>query len=380
MDHFYILAINPGSTSMKFAIYEDENCIIKKQYSYQPEQITRFSKMIEQLDMRRETVEEFIKDSEFDINKLDAIVGRGGVVPPLKAGAYEMNDLLLDRLSNRPLGQHASNLGGVLAYELGKRIGKPSYIYDAVAVSESKPLATLTGFKGLVRQSRIHALNIRATAIAEAKKLGKPLNELNLLVAHMGGGVTMAMVEKGRMVDEMLDGEGPMSPERAGRCPLSSLITYCSTNQIDYSALMKRIRGGGGFVSLLGTNSALDVEKKIEEGDLFAEMVYETFAYQVSKGIGELATVTKGKVDRIVLTGALANSKRLTNWVEQRVNFIAPVDVIPGENEMDSLAFGALRVLRGEEVANKYDESTDDWNMEKQLERALDEYKKTKEK
>ena len=378
MKDYHVLAINPGSTSMKFAVYKNEDCILKKTYTYEPAQITRFSAMIEQLDMRRETVAQFIEESGFDVGLLDAVVGRGGVVPPLKAGAYQMNDLLLDRLANRPAGQHASNLGGILAYELANKLGKPAYIYDAVSVSETKPLATLTGVKGLVRQSRIHALNVRATAIKEAKALGKPLEKLNLLIVHMGGGVTMAMMEKGRMVDILLDGEGPMSPERAGRCPLSSLITYCVTNGLDYKTLMKRIRGGGGFVALLGTNSALEVQKKIEEGDIFAQMVYETFAYQVAKSIGEMATVTSGQVDRIVLTGALAQSKMLVDWVTQRVKFIAPVDVIPGENEMESLAMGALRVLKGEEEAHVYDEATDHWDMEKSLQGALEEYTQMK--
>ena len=379
MKDYYVMAINPGSTSMKFAIYENETCIIKKQYNYVPEQITRFGLIIEQLDMRRETVEQFIRDIDFDMNQLDAVVGRGGVVPPLQSGAYRVNDLLLDRLSNRPAGQHASNLGGILAYELAQRLGIPAYIYDAVSVSETKPLACLTGVKGLARQSRLHALNIRATAIAQAGKLGKPLDSMNLLVAHLGGGVTMAMVEKGRMTDILLDGEGPMSPERAGRCPLSSLITYCIANQIDYKMLMKRIRGGGGFVALLGTNSALEVEKMIDEGNEVASLVYETFAYQVAKSIGELATTTCGKVDRIVLTGALAHSRRLVNWITDRVQFIAPVEVMPGENEMNSLAMGTLRVLRGEEQAHEYDRATDEWKMEQSVEFALKKYTAEKE-
>jgi len=375
---YHVLAINPGSTSMKFAVYKNEECILKKTYTYTPEQITRFSAMIEQLDMRRETVEQFIEETGLDVSLLDAVVGRGGVVPPLKSGAYRMNDLLLDRLSNRPAGQHASNLGGILAYELANRLGKPAYIYDAVSVSETKPLATLTGVKGLVRQSRLHALNVRATAIKEAKKLGRPLEKLNLLVAHLGGGVTMAMMEKGRMVDILLDGEGPMSPERAGRCPLSSLITYCVTNGLDYKTLMKRIRGGGGFVALLGTNSALEAQKMMDEGNEFAALVLETFCYQVAKSIGEMATVTSGAVDRIVLTGALAQSPRLVEWITQRVKFIAPVDVIPGENEMESLAMGTLRVLKGEEEAHEYDEETDSWDMDKSLRLALEEYKQMK--
>ena len=378
MKDYHVLAINPGSTSMKFAVYKNEDCILKKTYTYTPEQITRFSAMIEQLDMRRETVNQFIQESGFDVSLLDAVVGRGGVVPPLKSGAYRMNDLLLDRLANRPAGQHASNLGGILAYELANKLGKPAYIYDAVSVSETKPLATLTGVKGLVRQSRLHALNVRATAFKEAKKLGRPLENVNLLIAHLGGGVTMAMMEKGRMVDILLDGEGPMSPERAGRCPLSSLITYCMTNQIDYKTLMKRIRGGGGFVALLGTTSALEVEKRVAEGDEFAALVLETFCYQVAKSIGEMATVTAGKVDRIVLTGALANSQRMVDWITQRVRFIAPVDVIPGENEMESLAMGTLRVLKGEEEAHVYDEATDSWDMDKSLQGALEEYKQMK--
>ncbi|WP_213973969.1 butyrate kinase [Tepidanaerobacter acetatoxydans] len=359
---YYILAINPGSTSTKLAIYKNEEMIYKEQINYSAKQITSFNSISQQLDMRENSVREFLNSIQLPLEKLSAVVGRGGVIVPVKSGAYEVNELMLDRLKNRPLGQHASNLGGMIAYNIAKPLGIKAYVYDGVSVSELQPLAYLTGFSGITRQSRCHALNMRAMAIKEAKKIGRNYKDVNLIVAHMGGGITLSVHEKGKMVDVVLDSEGPMTPERAGRLPLSPLIYYCIDHNISYKQLFSKIRGGGGLVSLLGTNDALAVEKMIDNGSKKAALVYETMAYQISKSIGELATVTKGKVDKIVLTGAMAYSKRLTNWITERVQFIADVDIIPGEDELQALSLGVLRVLRGEEEAHIYDEATDSWD------------------
>ena len=371
---FFILAINPGSTSTKLALYRDEVEVRRTQVDYSAGELAPFETMMDQMDLRQKSVERFLEEAALPDGALCAVVGRGGVIPPVKCGAYEVNRRMVDRLMNRPMGQHASNLGGVLAYGTASARGIPAYVYDGVSVGELEPLACLTGFGGLVRQSRCHALNMRAMAIRAARELGRDYHSLTLVVAHVGGGITLSIHRKGRMADVVLDGEGPMTPERAGRVPLSSLINHCMERGIDYKTLMKRIRGGGGLVSLLGTNSALEVERRIDGGDALASLAYETMAYQTAKSIGELATVASGRVDCIVLTGAVAHSRRFTRWVEERVRFIAPVVVLPGEDELEALALGGLRVLRGEEEARQYDERTDGWTMEAALEEALREY------
>lgn len=373
---FYILAINTGSTSTKLAIYRNEKMIFKEQINYSAKQVLSFNSINEQLEMRENSVREFLNSIQLPLEKLSAVVGRGGVIVPVKGGAYEVSELMIDRLKNRPLGQHASNLGGILAYNIAKPLGIKAYVYDGVTVSELHPLAYLTGFSAIMRQSRCHALNMRAMAIKAAEKMGKDYKDLNIIVAHLGGGITLSVHERGKMVDVVLDSEGPMSPERAGRVPLSPLILYCIEHNISFKELFRKTRGGGGLVSLLGTNDALEVEKMIERGNKKAALVYETMAYQIAKSIGELATVTKGKVDKIVLTGAMAYSKLLTDWVTERVQFIADVDIMPGEDELQALALGVLRVLRGEEEAHIYDEATDAWEKNFTMDTVVDLYKR----
>lgn len=351
-----ILAINPGSTSTKIALYEDEKEILEKTLEHPVEEIEKYDKIVDQLQMRKEMVLSFLEENSYDVRMLDAVVGRGGMLPPVKAGAYRVNDLMVDRLKNHPLMEHASNLGAIIAYEIANLIGKPAFIYDSVKVDELSDIARISGMPAIPRISTSHVLNSRAMAIKAAEKRHKKLEEMNFIVAHMGGGVSLGVYEKGRLVDILSDDEGPFSPERSGRVHCRELINLCFSGKYDKKQVTKMLSGNGGLKGYLGVVDAREVEKMIESGDKKARLVYEAMAYQISKGIGELSTVLKGKVDAIILTGGIAYSKMITSWIKERVEFIAPVEIFAGENEMESLALGALRVLRGEEVSREYTE------------------------
>ncbi len=351
-----ILAINPGSTSTKIALYEDEKEILVKTLEHAVEEIEMFDKVVDQFQMRKEVVISFLNENGYDINMLDAVVGRGGMLPPVKAGAYRVNNLMVDRLKNRPLMEHASNLGALIAYEIANSIQKPAFIYDSVKVDELSQISRISGMPAIPRISTSHVLNSRAMAIKAAKKYNKKLEEMNFIVAHMGGGVSLGVYEKGKLTDIISDDEGPFSPERSGRVHLREIINLCFSGIYDKKEVMKMFSGKGGLKGYLGTVDAREVEKMIEDGNNEARLVYEAMAYQIAKGIGELSTVVKGKVDAIILTGGIAYSKMITGWIKDRVEFIAPVEIMAGENEMESLALGALRVLRNEETPWEYTE------------------------
>ncbi len=352
---YKILAINPGSTSTKIALYENEKEVFCKTLDHPFEEIEKYDNVTDQFDMRKEVVLSFLKENGYEVHELAAVVGRGGMVPKVKSGAYKVNASMVDRLKNNPVVEHASNLGALIAYEIANFIGVSAYIYDSVRVDELKDIARISGMSDLPRTSTSHALNSRAMAMKVAKKYGKEYTDMNFVVAHLGGGISLSVHEKGRMVDIMADDEGPFSPERAGRIPCKSLIDLCYSGKFDKKTMNKKLRGNGGLKDYLNTVDARDVEKMIDNGDEKAKLVYEAMAYQVAKGIGELATVVEGKVDAIVITGGIAYSNMMTNWIKKRVQFIAPVEIMPGENEMESLALGTLRVLNGEEDAREYD-------------------------
>ena len=353
---YYILAINPGSTSTKIALYEDEKEVFTKTLEHPVEELEKYDNTQDQYEMRKDAVLAFLKEKNFDIKNLSAVVGRGGMLPPVKSGAYVVNELMLDTLKNRPVMEHASNLGAPIAYEIAKAAGVNAYIYDSVRTDELIDIARISGMPDIPRTSTSHVLNSRAMAIKAAKKYGKRYDEENIVVAHLGGGISLSVHEKGRIVDIISDDEGPFSPERAGRVPCRDLIELCYSGKYDKRTMHKKLRGNGGLKAYLGTTDAREVEKMIEAGDENAKLIYEAMAYQIAKGIGELATVVEGKVDAIILTGGIAYSNMLTSWIKKRVEFIAPVEIMPGENEMESLAYGILRVLRGEEKAREYTE------------------------
>lgn len=349
---FKILAINPGSTSTKVAVYEDNKEVFQKNIEHASEQLAKYDNIVDQFEMRYEEILNILRENNFDINELSAVVGRGGLLPPVKSGAYRVNEAMVNRLKYNPVVEHASNLAAIIASSISQKLGIESYIYDSVAVDELEAIARISGMKDIERKSFSHVLNMRAVAMKVSETIGKPYGELNLIVAHLGGGISISIHKGGKIIDIVSDDEGPFSPERAGRVPCKDLISLCYKN--DEKIMKKKLRGKGGLISYLDTSNALEVEGRIKDGDDYAKLVYEAMAYQIAKGIGELSTVVNGKVDGVIITGGIAHSKLMTGWIKDRIEFIAPTYIVPGENELESLALGTLRVLKGEEEAREY--------------------------
>ncbi len=350
------LIINPGSTSTKIGVFEDETLLFEETLRHSTEEIAQYASIVDQKDFRKQIILDLLAKKNFDINSLQVIVGRGGMLKPIPGGTYAVSDELLEDLKIGKQGQHASNLGGILAREIGDSIGVPSYIVDPVVVDELMPIARYSGVPELPRTSVFHALNQKAVAKRYAKEKGVSYDSLNLIVVHMGGGVSVGAHEKGRVIDvfNALDGDGAFSPERAGAVPSGALIKMCFSGQYTEKEVYKKIVGNGGFNAYLGTNDMRDVAKMIADGDAHADEVREAFILQVCKNIGSMACVLKGKVDQIIVTGGIAYNKEVVDKMEERAGFIAPFTVYPGEDELLALAQGALRVLNGEEEAMKY--------------------------
>ena len=350
------LIINPGSTSTKIGVFEDETLLFEETLRHSTEEIAQYASIVDQKDFRKQIILDLLAKKNFDINSLQVIVGRGGMLKPIPGGTYAVSDELLEDLKIGKQGQHASNLGGILAREIGDSIGVPSYIVDPVVVDELMPIARYSGVPELPRTSVFHALNQKAVAKRYAKEKGVSYDFLNLIVVHMGGGVSVGAHEKGRVIDvfNALDGDGAFSPERAGAVPSGALIKMCFSGEYTEKEVYKKIVGNGGFNAYLGTNDMRDVAKMIADGDAHADEVREAFILQVCKNIGSMACVLKGKVDRIIVTGGIAYNKEVVDKMEERAGFIAPFTVYPGEDELLALAQGALRVMNGEEEAMKY--------------------------
>ena len=350
------LIINPGSTSTKIGVFEDETLLFEETLRHSTEEIAQYASIVDQKDFRKQIILDLLKEKDFDIRSLQVMVGRGGMLKPIPGGTYAVSDDLLHDLKIGKQGQHASNLGGILAREIGDEIGVPSYIVDPVVVDELMPIARYSGVPELPRTSVFHALNQKAVAKRYAKEKGVPYESLNLIVVHMGGGVSVGAHEKGRVIDvfNALDGDGAFSPERAGAVPSGALIRMCFSGEYTEKEVYKKIVGGGGFNAYLGTNDMRDVAKMIDEGDTHADEVREAFILQVCKNIGSMSCVLKGKVDAIIVTGGIAYNKAVVDKMEERAGFIAPFTVYPGEDELLALAQGALRVLNGEEEAKVY--------------------------
>ena len=354
---FRILVINPGSTSTKIAVYDDEKMIMSESILYSSEELSKFKCNMDQLDMRINSILSVLEKEGIEVSTLNAVVGRGGALPPVKSGAYIVTDDMIDRLKNRPILDHASNLGGVIARHIAESAGVEAYVYDTISVDEMSDVARISGNKDFERISMGHALNTRAMALKYAKENKLDYKKLNLIVVHIGGGATIYLHNHGRMVDMISDDDGPFSPDRSGRVPCKPLIDECFSGEFTQYEMLKKIRGRGGVYSYLGTNDLREVEKMIEDGNEEARIVYDAMAYQLAKGIGEMATVVEGNVDAIILTGGIANSKKFTEKIIKKVKFISNVVIMPGENELESLAYGILRVLKGEETASVYIES-----------------------
>lgn len=353
---YKLLIINPGSTSTKIGVYEDEKEIFVETLRHSSEEIAKYDSIFEQKGFRKEVIMNVLKDNNFDVTTLDAVVGRGGMLKPMAGGTYEVNDELLNDLKVGVQGQHASNLGGILANEIAKEVGGKAFIVDPVVVDELEAVARISGVPELPRKSKFHALNQKAVAKRFGKESKRGYENLNLIVVHMGGGVSVGAHQNGRVIDvnNALDGDGAFSPERAGSVPVGDLIKMCFSGEYTQAEVYSKIVGKGGYVAYLNTNDARDVLREKQEGNEFAELIYNAFIYQVSKSIGEMATVLKGKVDSIILTGGIAYSPIVVADIKERVEWISNVTVYPGEDELLALAQGAIRVLSGEEEAKEY--------------------------
>lgn len=350
------LIINPGSTSTKIGVFEDETLLFEETLRHSTEEIAQYASIVDQKDFRKQIILDLLEKKDFDIKSLQVIVGRGGMLKPIPGGTYAVSDALLEDLKIGKQGQHASNLGGILAREIGDSIGVPSYIVDPVVVDELMPISRYSGVPELPRTSVFHALNQKAVAKRYAKEQGKPYDSFNLIVVHMGGGVSVGAHEKGRVIDvfNALDGDGAFSPERAGAVPTGALIKMCFSGQYSEKEVYKKVVGNGGFNAYVGTNDMRDVEKMVNDGDAKAAEVREAFIMQVAKDIGSMACVLKGKVDQIIVTGGIAYDKMVVAGLKERAEFIAPFTVYPGEDELLALTQGALRVMNGEEKAMEY--------------------------
>jgi len=360
LKNYKILVINPGSTSTAIAVYEDGKEIIKETIGHSINELKNYDKLFDQYRFREDLIIKLLEQKNIDLEEFDAIVGRGGVLSPLQSGTYRINKKMLDELQQRPRVEHASNLGAKIASELARKINIPSFIVDPVAVDEFEPIARISGMPEIERESLSHALSLKAAARKTADELGKPYQKLNLIVVHLGGGISVSAHQKGKMIDvNDASSEGPFSPERTGTLPVQALIKMCFSGKYTKSEMRKKVMGKGGIVAYLGTNNTLEVEELISKGDKRAELIYKAMSYQIAKYVGEMATVLKGKVDRIVITGNGAGDKgalgnTFVSWIRERVEFIAPLIIYPGSEEMKALAMGAIRVLSGEEEAKDY--------------------------
>lgn len=353
---FRILVVNPGSTSTKIALFEDEAQRDSASLAHPADTLGRYNRVADQLPFRLAAVEAFMAGRNIRPASLDAVVGRGGLLRPLAGGTYAVDDRMAEDLRSAVEGEHASNLGGLIARAIADRAGVPAYIVDPVVVDELDEVARLTGLPEFRRRSIFHALNQKAVAREAGRRLGRPVESLRLIVAHLGGGISVGAHREGRVVDvnNALDGDGPFSPERSGGLPSGQLADWCFSGKTSLAAVRKRLTGHGGMVAHLGTNDLVEVERRIASGDRTAALVRDAMAYQTAKQIGAMAAVLEGRVDALVITGGLAASTAFTEAILARVRWIAPVFVLPGEKEMESLALGGLRILRGEEKPGTY--------------------------
>ncbi|MCG8479699.1 MAG: butyrate kinase [Spirochaetales bacterium] len=352
-----VLAVNPGSTSTKIACFDGATRIMERNLTHGADELAAFEEINDQLDVRRRAVLDALARANIELASLSATVGRGGLIHPVHGGTYRVNEAMIADLRHGVLGAHASNLGGILADEIAREAGNiPSFIVDPVVVDELEDVARPSGIPGLDRTSIFHALNQKAVARRAARELDTTYDAVSLVVAHMGGGITVGSHKNGRVIDvnDGLNGDGPFTPERSGGIAALKLVDLCFSGRYDKGTVKKMIKGQGGLVAYLGTNDAREIAKRIAAGDPVAERIYRAMAWQVGREIGAAAAALGARPDAIVLTGGLAHDDMLVSWITEGVAWIAPVLVYPGENEMIALAEGALRVLAGEEEAYEY--------------------------
>ncbi|MBC2313662.1 butyrate kinase [Listeria welshimeri] len=353
---FDVLTINPGSTSTKLAVYQGDKVLFEETVRHTMQEFADFNNVQEQFDFRWQVLRRVIDAFGYDVNNLDAVVGRGGLLRPVAGGTYMVTEKMLADLKTNKYGEHASNLGAMLAKKLADTLDIPSFIVDPVVVDEMLPIARFSGNELIARKSIFHALNHKAAGRKIAKKLGSDYEKLNFVIAHLGGGISVAAHRQGKAVDvnNALDGDGPFSPERSGSLPMNDFLEACFSGKWNRRELHDLIIGRGGMISYLGTNSMLEVEAKVKAGDEKAIQAFDAMAYQVSKEIGACSTVLHGKIDAIILTGGLARSDLFTSKIIEQTNWIASVIIEPGEDELEALNSGVQRVLAGLEKEKLY--------------------------
>ncbi len=356
---YRILIINPGSTSTKFAVYDgkEEKLLITIRHNH--EDLKQFSTIGSQFSFRSNLIKDALKSAEIPVSSLNCVIGRGGLLRSISGGVWIVNDLMVRDLEKGERGEHASNLGGLIARSIAEKAGVDSFIADPVVVDEMNEMARISGLPELPRLSIFHALNQKATARRAALELGKLYEECNFIVAHMGGGISVGAHLRGKVTDvnNALNGEGPFSPERSGTLPAGQLVELCFSGKLTKNEIMKKLKGDGGLTAYLSTADGSLVEELIEKGNRKAELIFNSMAYQISKEIGALAAVLSGNVDGIILTGGLAHSKLLMEKIKTSISFIGKIFIYPGEDEIEALRDAALRVLRGKELAKVYQDN-----------------------
>ncbi|MBE9546831.1 MAG: butyrate kinase [Proteobacteria bacterium] len=350
-----ILVINVGSTSTKVALFKEMDVVAEETIVYSSAELAQYKDMKDQLPRREEDILRFINDNNINMEEIDIIISRGGVGKPEPAGAYEINEIMCNDLITGKYGKHPSALGPAMALDMSKRYGIRAIVMDPPSTDEFQPLARISGLPGLERKSAFHALNQKAAARRASGEIGKSYEDVNLVVAHLGGGITIGAHRGGKVIDCTHGlSEGPFTPERAGSLPTADLVDLAFSGKYSKEQMQRKLVGQGGLFAYLATADAVEVEKMISGGDEKAKLVYQAMAYQIAKDIGAMSVVLKGRVDGVVLTGGLAHSEMLTGWIVERTDFIAPIFIYPGEDEMTAMAQGALRVLEGKEQVKKY--------------------------
>lgn len=357
MESLLILAINPGSTSTKIAVYNGTTPKFIQTLRHSKEDLEPFAVVTDQFSFRKEIIIDQLQGEDIDLQSIKIIMGRGGLLKPVESGVIEVNQAMLDDLSSCDYGEHASNLGGMIAYDIASTIeGARAFIANPVVVDELDEKARISGHPLLPRRSIFHALNQKAVARQHAKSILRKYEDLNLIVVHLGGGITVGAHKKGRVVDvnQGLDGDGPFSPERSGTLPMGDMVRLCFSGKYSQKEIMKMIKGEGGMVAFLDTNSAQEVSKRAADGDDYAKLIYDAMAYQVAKEVGAMGSVLSHNIDGILITGGIAYDKYFTNQIISYIHRMAPVHIYPGEDEMEALAMNGLRVLRGEVEVKEY--------------------------
>jgi butyrate kinase len=357
MDTQLILAINPGSTSTKFALFREDELVFGKTLRHTSSELSGFKRITDQFHFRKGLIMNELAEQNVDLDSISAVVGRGGLIKPIESGIYEVNERMIEDLRNGLMGNHASNLGGLIANDIASSLpGARAFIVDPVVVDEMEPVARISGHPAIERISIFHALNQKAVARKYAGSINMRYEDLNLILVHMGGGISVGAHRRGRVIDvnNALDGDGPFSPERSGGLPSGQLAELCFSGKYDQTELKSMLTGKGGIFAYLGTNSFIEVCEMAEKGDKKAMLITEAIAYQISKEIGAMATVLEGRVDAIILTGGLAYQEEHVERIRKRVGFIGKVIVSPGEDEIRALAFNGLLALNGKIKIKEY--------------------------